>query len=54
MVSGHAREFFSAFSGELNVLDSPIVLSTGPGDEAALLEPINDTSDVSVGHHKFT
>jgi len=54
MVPGHAAEFFSAFGRELNVLDSAIVLSAGPGDEAVPLESINDAGNVSVRHHELT
>lgn len=54
MMSGHAAEFFAAFGGELNVLDSAIVLSPGPGDVAVLLETINDAGNVSVRHHELT
>ena len=54
MMAGHPAEFFSTFGSELNVLDSAIVLSAGPGDETVLLESINDAGDVAVGHHELT
>lgn len=54
MTAGHKVKFVASFMGQLDVLNTPVVFSTGSGDEAVFLQPIDDAGDVAVGYHELT
>lgn len=53
MTKCHPIEFRSTLIGQLDVLNSPIMLGSISRDETGFLETVDDAGNVAVGNHQL-